>query len=558
MRYYLDNIYGEKAKMKILFVIPARGGSKGIPRKNIRILAGKPLIYYSIANAKRVSYDCDIIVSTDDNEIKTVSESCGAEVIMRPEQLATDNVTLDPVISHCVKEAEERKGYRYDIVVTLQPTSPLLTEKTLNEAIGEFIEKEYDTMISGINSPHLAWGEKDGSYYPLYEERKNRQELPKYLKETGAFVVTKRKFVTDNSRLGSKLTIFEMPSSEAVDIDHYSDWFIAEKELSKKNILLRVDGYRKIGMGHYYRCQQIAYSMPEHNVRFVLSSQSDLAIEKVKQSFYPYDVINSNDEIIELIDKYNADIVVNDILDTDSEYINLLKSKNVRVVNFEDIGEGSKEADATINALYEKKIEGNHYYWGSRYYCIRDEFLLAEDSKFNKKVENVLVLFGGTDPCNLSMKLMNIVKQLAHDIKFTFILGMGYGEYDEILEMAKGYDNIEIIQNINRISDYMNNADVAISSQGRTMFELASVSVPTIILAQNERELHHEFGYLKNGFINLGMGDKAGEETIKHTLMWLINCPEIRMQMKEQMNKRDLKKGIELVKDIILGEQYEL
>lgn len=98
----------------------------------------------------------------------------------------------------------------------------------------------------------------------------------------------------------------------------------------------------------------------------------------------------------------------------------------------------------------------------------------------------------------------------------------------------------------------MGKADIAISSQGRTMLELASMSVPTILMAQNKREQHHEFGYLQNGFINLGLGSEVQDDTIKQTLLWLINSPQIRKQMKDQMKKKDLKKGNDRVKSIIL------
>jgi spore coat polysaccharide biosynthesis predicted glycosyltransferase SpsG len=99
---------------------------------------------------------------------------------------------------------------------------------------------------------------------------------------------------------------------------------------------------------------------------------------------------------------------------------------------------------------------------------------------------------------------------------------------------------------------YMGRADIAISSQGRTMLELASMAVPTILIAQNKRELHHEFGNLKNGFINLGLGSEVEDQTIRETLLWLINTPQIRKQMREQMLKIDLKKGIQRVINIIL------
>ena len=111
---------------KILIVIPARGQSKGIPRKNLRLMAGKPLISYAIDIALRLKsiYNADVAVDTDDLEIAEVVSGYGVEVVMRPESLAGDAVTLDPVIYHATKEMEIRQNIEYDIVITMQATSP--------------------------------------------------------------------------------------------------------------------------------------------------------------------------------------------------------------------------------------------------------------------------------------------------------------------------------------------------------------------------------------------------------------------------------------------------
>ena len=154
---------------KILVVIPARGGSKGIPRKNVRLMVGKPLISYSIENALNSNYDLDVVVSTDDEEIARISSSYGARVIMRPENLATDSVTLDPVIFHAMNEMEKDKNIKYDIVITMQPTSPLLKIETLDAAIQYFIKNDFDTVLSGINKPHLSWTEQEGKIVPAYK-----------------------------------------------------------------------------------------------------------------------------------------------------------------------------------------------------------------------------------------------------------------------------------------------------------------------------------------------------------------------------------------------------
>src|SRR5690554_148529 len=126
--------------MKSLVIIPARGGSKGIPRKNVRLMVGKPLICYSIENALNSRFDVDVVVSTDDEEIARLASSQGAKVIIRPTKLATDIVTLDPVINHAVVEIEKEKQIRYDVVITMQPTSPLLKKDTLDAAIEYFSE----------------------------------------------------------------------------------------------------------------------------------------------------------------------------------------------------------------------------------------------------------------------------------------------------------------------------------------------------------------------------------------------------------------------------------
>ena len=541
--------------MNILAVIPARGGSKGIPRKNIRLLLSAPLISYCIQNALSSSFGIDVVVSTDDDEISRIADLYGATIVHRPDNLSGDSVTLDPVVHHATIEMEKTTSKHYDIVVTLQPTSPLLKTKTLDSAISYFIENNHDTVLSGINKPHLSWKERNGSMIPNYKERLNRQFLPKELLETGAFLISKREHIRKDSRFGPDVSVYEVPENESIDIDSPHDWWVAEKELSKKNILIRVEGYSEIGLGHIYRALLLADNLIEHNVRFVLSEQSDLGIKKIKASHYPYSIISDDSEIFDLIEDYNTNILIHDMLDTKMDYMKKCKSTGIRVVNFEDLGEGAQFADAVVNDLYEKKNNLDNHYWGSDYYCIRDEFHLAKPTDFREEVNEILVIFGGTDPCNLSKRLLDVVKSIGDQrIRYSFILGLGYKEKAKLMKDTEGKaQKIFFIQDVKNMAEYMANADIAISSQGRTMFELASMGVPTILLAQNERELHHEFGNLGNGFINLGLGSEVKNETIKQTLLWLINSSQIRKQMRDRMLKDDLKKGIFRVKNIILG-----
>ena len=137
------------------------------------------------------------------------------------------------------------------------------------------------------------------------------------------------------------------------------------------------------------------------------------------------------------------------------------------------------------------------------------------------------------------------------DITFDFILGSGYAG-DGIVSLPEC--GIRVMKDVVRVSDYMREADMAISSQGRTTFELASLGVPTIVLAQNDRERVHRFAQMDNGFINLGLGSEVSDADIASTLEWLIGAVSVRREMRRLMLENDLKSGIKRVKRIILGE----
>ena len=541
--------------MKIVAVIPARGGSKGIPRKNVRLMNNMPLISYAIRTALQTDMIADVLVSTDDEEIADMSKMYGAKIIVRPEHLGADTVTLDPVVYHAVQSYEQENG-KVDIVITMQPTSPLLKPETFREALQTFLKMGIDTMISAVNKPHLAWGEENGTYFPLYEKRLNRQYLPKHLMETGAFVITKREFVTENSRFGANVNLYEVPDEESVDIDDYADWTTCEMWLNRKKIFIRTDGYPEIGLGHIYRCIQLFNILAEHDILIVLSEKSRLGIQKIQERFLKYQVVKDDAEFIALLEKEKPDILINDILDTTKEYMFRIKYLAGRVVNFEDLGDGSRLADAVINALYERSMTGEKYYWGYKYYCLRDEFLITKPKAFSREVQNILVVFGGTDPGRYTEKVMNVIRSMPKNlpIVYQFVLGLGFDRDEEFMESVNECEHdVRVIKDVKVMSKYMAEADIAISSQGRTMYELAAMKVPTVILAQNEREAAHEFGYMKNGFINLGEGNEVKEETLKETLLWLIHTPQIREQMQNSMERLKLVDGMVRVKNIILG-----
>ena len=232
--------------MNILAVIPARGGSKGIPGKNIKLLAGKPLIAYSIEAASKSRLINRIFVSTDDDKIKQISKKYGAEIIKRPKEMAKDDSpTMDSII-HVLNNLE-KKGFVTDIVVLLQPTSPLRTHEDVDNAINLFIKNKdkCDSLVSVCEYDHSPyWSLKvDGDFLkPNFGEeyfKMRRQELPKiYMPNGSIFISNKKSLLKSKSFYKGNIIPYFMKSGESIDIDTLIDFKLAEITLGDKNIKL--------------------------------------------------------------------------------------------------------------------------------------------------------------------------------------------------------------------------------------------------------------------------------------------------------------------------------
>jgi len=226
--------------MKPLIVIPARGGSKGVPRKNIKVLGDKPLIQYTIDAAKGVFDDEFICVSTDDFEIKSVVEQLGLKVpFLRPNELASDTAGTYEVLLHAISYYES-KGYFPDTLILLQPTSPFRTSAHIKEAL-----KLYHESIEMVVSVKET---KANPYYILFEEDRNgylkktkeanftrRQDCPKVWEYNGAiYIINVKALKASAISQFTKVCKFEMDETSSHDIDTLLDWRIAEIIINDK------------------------------------------------------------------------------------------------------------------------------------------------------------------------------------------------------------------------------------------------------------------------------------------------------------------------------------
>ena len=229
----------------ILGLIPARGGSKGLPRKNIKPLLGKPLIAWTIEQALESKYIDRLIVSTDDIEIAEISKKYGAEVpFIRPKKLAEDNAKGIYVVLHVINWLKVNdKQKQYDLMILLQPTSPLRTKEDINEAIEYLFLKEAKAIVSVCEVDHHPfWANtlpEDGCMKDFIRKEiinKNRQELPVYYRLNGAIYLAYCNYIKQcKGFIGKETFAYKMPKERSIDIDDKIDFKLA-KILIKNNI----------------------------------------------------------------------------------------------------------------------------------------------------------------------------------------------------------------------------------------------------------------------------------------------------------------------------------
>lgn len=232
-------------KRKTLAIIPARGGSKGIPRKNIKHLAGKPLIARTIEPARAAGVFDRVVVSTDDAEIADVARQHHADVpFLRPQALAQDETPTLPVIEHAVQWLKENEGVEYEYVVVLEPTFPLRTPEHIKEALALLYESDADSVVSvvpvpGHFKPHWQFLLNDNQTLSVFTGEAvrdiipRRQELPVTYTRNGAIYAFKANllFQENPTMYGEKTVGYLMGEEYSVDIDEPDDWDRAEAKI---------------------------------------------------------------------------------------------------------------------------------------------------------------------------------------------------------------------------------------------------------------------------------------------------------------------------------------
>ncbi len=537
---------GNEPASRRCILIPAIKKNAVIPDQLVKKLAGVTLIERAIQTARACAPGEDIIVLTDSQEISLIAERSGVRWHWNKDLRFK---SLDIVAE--MRELLGDLASAYTHCLILRASCPLLTWVDVEDAWHKYRESGADSLVTVRNVRQRIWEAGEEGLEDLLEDGGERN----YLIESRALIILDlAHFRKAKAKKKQARVIPYFLNEHALEIQDYQDWWICERLLKRRHIVFVVAGYPAIGMGHVYRALMFAHEISEHKITFVCTRESELAVDSLASR--DYRVVRQGDEPLwQTVLAQRPDMVINDFLNTKSAYIQKLKEASLRVVNFEDEGPGAKLADLVINALYEKEDSTELMRCGPDYFCLRDEFLAARRNPLRPEVRTVLISFGGTDANNCSLRVLKIIEPIcrAFGIRIRVVAGPGYAHKAEMEAWLAKMENplVEFTWATNVMSRMMEGADLAICSAGRTVYELAQLRVPGIVLAHHEREATHSFARPRNGFAFLGIMDRVDDKRIRNVFLAMLR-QERRARYWQRQDRLDFSANKARVLSLIL------
>ena len=464
--------------MQTLAVIPARGGSRGLLRKNMLPIDGEPMFLRSAYAARDAG--CVVVVSSDDVEVLSVAKSAGLDIHIRGSALA--QVTVDRV----VQAVANKHDWDGDVLL-VQPTVQPVTAAILAAFIDTAKASGQTPVSLGEPDNHQLW---DHNAQRWLTERVNRQDIQYPLtRELGI------RWWHHRDEIGLDPVTVVPWVFGLVDIDTASDYRAAQP---RKQVTIVPISDLEHGRGHLHRCLAIAQRLQHHDVTFS-SEYLDDTSERILHDY------GWNISVLPTV----SDLIVDDSLGR-------VVSTGAPMLSLED--EGAGHGDRTINALYED---------GADFAVIRPEFTVGTYT-VSDTVDRVMLLFGGTDPAGLTKRVHNLLQQRPHlDV-----------------DVIQPGDHVPV-------AVHMRQADILFTSAGRTVFEAAALGVPTIVIAQNDREATHQHVGIEHGNIYLGQADEVSDSSILTAFDALAADPALRL-FHSQTGRPD-GKGLDRIMHIIEG-----
>lgn len=509
-------------------IIPAIKKNAVIPDQLVKRLAGVTLVERAINTARSVLPGTDIVVLTDSQEIALICERAGVGFRWNRDLHFT---SLDIVAEMRGLLAELAAAYEHAVI--LRASCPLLTWVDVEDAWKKYCRSGADSLVTVKEMRQRLWNVRGEGLESLLSQDADHQGEQTLVVESRALIILRLALLRDSAgsaplRYARGRIVPYFLNDRGIEIQGYQDWWICEHLLQRRHVVFVVAGWPAIGMGHVFRALMLAHEITNHKITFVCTRESELAVENIARRDYKI-VRQGPEDLAATVLRLRPDLVVNDILNTTTAYMARLTAAGARCVNFEDEGPGADWARLIVNALYEDRRSTDRLRCGPAYFCLRDEFLAAARNSFRPQVKTVLITFGGTDQNNCSRRVLDVIEPIcrAYGITIRMVAGPGYAHKQGMEAHLAALRNplVEFTWATNVMSRMMEGADLAICSAGRTVYELAHMRVPGMVLAHHEREARHTFARPRNGFAFLGLMDRVSDAKIRNVFLAMLKTP---------------------------------
>ncbi|MGN6503191.1 MAG: PseG/SpsG family protein [Pseudolysinimonas sp.] len=478
-------------------VIVAGDDPPEVPRRDFRRVGDRSLLEWTIAAAVECVGADHVVVRGADHEVGEVAAVVGVRLLPDDGDLSSLGAPADAIV------IEVHSGW------------PFVPAARLREAI-DAIEAGAASVVAVVAERRPVWRADAGW----------QRDAGGALVELGAF---------RGRRLGrseGETAFVELVGREALEIRGFDDLEAARHWVGRLSIVIRTDAARELGMGHVYRSLALAYELAPHQLLIVTSQDKPLGGQFFDRTPFAHVAVASDEAFLGGVAEADADLVILDILDTEDALIERIRAARpgVKVVSFEDHGSGSHEVDLLVCDIYENPaVPRARQLVGIRHALLSPSFeTVPRTSREPGEVDEVLILFGGTDPSGLAEKSLRALEAIGFGGHVTVVRGLGADPLD-----ISGFAlDAEVRTDVSNMAALMATADLALSSAGRTLAELASIGVPTLCLAQNEKELRHTHSTPDHGVVMLGLGSEVPDAVLADALRELIGDVEQRRRLR--------------------------
>lgn len=467
----------------------------------------------------------NVTIVTDSHEVSDTTKQYGCNLIF------DQKISFKRDYPSIINSVQDNMIDGDDLLIILSPYLTNLSGEDMEDIINKFLQSGAVYGFSAQEKHILEAPDSTIDFNTLIND-----EHPKAIQQVEGYIL-----YNPNAQETERSIPLLIPP-KAQPVSSIDDYWSAERHFQARKIIFRIIGNKDVGMGHIYRCISLAKMFLGHDVQFICREEDKLAVETVAEYHFPVLSLTSGQEADHIMAQ-SPDLIINDTLSTSSEDIMMMRRSGAKVMTLEDKGAGLKDADLVINEIFSDTAStSNHVYTGHDYVVLRDEFFQqGRVTRKHKTDKHCLVSFGGSDPSNYTQLVLSQFDKIFAELGYavTVIIGQGYAHkeslYAQIIAL-QSQSLITVVEGTDQIAKLMASADLAFAGNGRTVFELAQMRLPTIIIPQHERELTHDFAHQTDGFHLLGLIDnedarknlyRVGEE--------LLRSKEKRQKMSEAL-----------------------